>query len=187
MTVLDVLKALSILMMMGYVLDMQWTFYKMEPSTINKIYQPLIQKPEVDETYINTRISTTDLDINLKNSHLLNNLENCEELSRSNTMEGFYKKTLTNFLSLTSFDSDDIHSLSDKMSHPNDVTRLGVQRIGKQEEEEQKYDKEQKKDIKPTNFFKFIWDSLTYPLCLKSPKTMAMDLSMLEDRFRSIE
>lgn len=186
MTVLDILKALSILMMMGYVFDMQWTFYKMEPSTINKIYQPLIQKPEVDETQINTRIST-DLDINLKNSHLLNNLESYDEGSRGNTMEGFYRKTLANFLSLTSFDSDDFHSFNDKMSHPHDAMQMSAQESSKGEEKEPQYNKEQKKDIKPHNFFKFVWDSLTYTLCLRPPKTMTLDLSMLEDRFKFIE
>lgn len=175
MKLIDYLKVLSFLMMFLYVLDTQWTFYKMEPSTINRIYQPLIQKPEIGEAYANTRLSTS-LDIDLKNSHLLRNLETFEDTVKSNTMEGFYRNFLSGFLSLTSLSDNKGHSYGERAEH---------MQIDSQKDE--KHDENDEQNANKRSFIGFIFESLMRPFLPNSPKSVSMDLAMIEDRIKFIE
>lgn len=185
MSVIDFLKALSFLTMLGFVLDTQWTFYKMEPSTINKIYQPLIQKPEIDEIYANTHFSA-DLDINLKNSHILKALEDYYDYHvKSDTMEGFYRNFLKNSLSLTSLNDDSTDPYSKRRTNNlHDVSLNYAQKEEKKQGVQENKDKNQETNY---SFLDFVFESLTRHFSSKSLKTATLDLSMLEERFKYIE
>lgn len=181
MTLLQVINTLVIITTLSYLLETQWTFYKMKPSTINRIYQPLIQKPEVDEAEFNTRLSPS-LDIDLKNMHLLENAEKLEATPKGDTMEGFYRKFLKSSLSLSSLKCDNTQPYTQEMSH---LHRMHQQTQMENGEPQQQQEEDQ--ECTKCSFFKFIWYSLKRSFFPKSPSTVSLDLSMLEDRFKDIE